>query len=53
MSEVNPANARLGYPAPEFEATAYAGGDFKTIKLTDYRGKWVILFFYPADFTFV
>jgi peroxiredoxin (alkyl hydroperoxide reductase subunit C) len=53
MSEVSPANARLGYPAPEFEAIAYAGGDFKTIKLADYHGKWVILFFYPADFTFV
>lgn len=53
MSEVTPTVARLGSPAPDFEAIAYAGGDFKTIKLSDYRGKWVILFFYPADFTFV
>lgn len=45
--------ARLGHPAPDFEAMAYADGDFKTIKLADYHGKWVILFFYPADFTFV
>jgi peroxiredoxin (alkyl hydroperoxide reductase subunit C) len=53
MSEASPAIAQLGHPAPEFEAMAYADGDFKTIKLTNYLGKWVILFFYPADFTFV
>jgi alkyl hydroperoxide reductase subunit AhpC len=53
MSEISPTIARLGQSAPDFEAMAYAGGDFKTIKLADYRGKWVILFFYPADFTFV
>ena len=35
------------------DTVAYADGDFKPIKLADYRGKWVILFFYPADFTFV
>ena len=40
-------------PAPDFEATAVVGGDFKNIKLADYRGKWVYLFFYPFDFTFV
>jgi len=51
--EAQAAAARLGHPAPDFEAIAYANGDFKTIKLADYRGKWVILFFYPADFTFV
>jgi alkyl hydroperoxide reductase subunit AhpC len=53
MAEISPIIARLEQPAPDFEAIAYAGGDFKTIKLSDYRGKWVILFFYPADFTFV
>ena len=53
MAETNQVVARLGHPAPDFEAIAYAGGDFKNIKLSDYRGKWVILFFYPADFTFV
>ncbi len=56
MSEISEAQAtvaRLGHPAPDFEAIAYADGDFKTIKLADYKGKWVILFFYPADFTFV
>ena len=45
--------ARIGDPAPCFEAQAYADGDFKTIKLSDYKGKWVVLFFYPMDFTFV
>lgn len=53
MTEESPITARLGAPAPDFEAIAYADGDFKTFKLSDFRGKWVILFFYPADFTFV
>jgi alkyl hydroperoxide reductase subunit AhpC len=53
MAEPLETTARLGQPAPAFEAMAFANGDFKTIKLADYRGKWVILFFYPADFTFV
>ena len=53
MSEAQATIARLGHPAPNFEATAYADGEFKTIKLADFKGKWVILFFYPADFTFV
>ncbi len=45
--------ARIGEPAPCFEAQAYFDGDFKTIKLSDYKDKWVVLFFYPMDFTFV
>ena len=44
---------RIGKPAPNFEATAYADGDFRTIKLSDYQGRWVFICFYPADFTFV
>jgi len=39
--------------APDFVADAYIDGEIKKIKLSDYRGKWVVLFFYPADFTFV
>ncbi len=39
--------------APDFEADAYHNDKFEKVKLGDYRGKWVILFFYPADFTFV
>jgi len=40
-------------PAPNFEADAVINGEFKKIKLTDYKGKYVVLFFYPLDFTFV
>ncbi len=40
-------------PAPEFEATAYYKFDFKKLKLSDYKGKYVVLFFYPLDFSFV
>ena len=43
----------VGRPAPDFEANALVGMDFKQIKLSDYRGKWVVLCFYPGDFTFV
>ncbi|HCN19066.1 MAG TPA: thioredoxin peroxidase [Planctomycetia bacterium] len=39
--------------APTFEETAYVKGEFKTVKLSDYKGKWVVLFFYPLDFTFI
>jgi peroxiredoxin (alkyl hydroperoxide reductase subunit C) len=40
--------------APDFKANAVmADGSFKEIKLSDYRGKYVVLFFYPLDFTFV
>src|SRR3990167_8469326 len=39
--------------APEFSTDAVIGGDFKQIKLSDYKGKWVVLYFYPLDFTFV
>ena len=40
-------------PAPYFEAEAVVNGDFETVKLTDYKGKYLVLFFYPLDFTFV
>lgn len=46
--------ARVGKPAPDFEASAYINGEgFKNVRLSDYRGKWVIVCFYPGDFTFV
>ncbi|AOY81453.1 MULTISPECIES: peroxiredoxin [Moorena] len=44
---------RVGQLAPDFTATAVFEQEFKTIKLSDYRGKYVVLFFYPLDFTFV
>jgi len=40
-------------PAPDFKADALIGEDFKTLSLGDFKGKWVCLFFYPLDFTFV
>ena len=46
--------AMIGQPAPQFSAQAVVnGGDFKEVNLADYKGKWVVLFFYPLDFTFV
>lgn len=45
--------AKVGKPAPDFEAGAYVDGGFKNVKLSDYAGKWVVLCFYPGDFTFV
>lgn len=46
--------AKVRKPAPSFEVEAVAGnGEFKTVKLSDYQGKWLVLFFYPLDFTFV
>ncbi len=44
---------KLNEPAPEFSAQAYIDEQFKEVSLKDYKGKFVILFFYPADFTFV
>ncbi|MFO5437781.1 MAG: peroxiredoxin [Dolichospermum sp.] len=44
---------RVGQLAPDFTATAVVDQDFKSIKLSDYRGRYVVLFFYPLDFTFV
>lgn len=44
---------QIGKPAPDFALDAVDNGEFKTVKLGDYKGKWLILFFYPLDFTFV
>ena len=41
----------VNHPAPEFELEGYFKGDFKKYKLSDCRGKWVILLFYPLDVT--
>jgi AhpC/TSA family len=45
--------ARVGQKAPDFTAPAYFQGKFANVKLSDYLGKWVLLCFYPGDFTFV
>lgn len=46
-------SATIGAPAPYFECEALIQKEFKKVKLTDYKGKYVVLFFYPLDFTFV
>lgn len=43
----------INHPAPDFDLEAFHGNDIVRVNLNDYRGKWVVLFFYPADFTFV
>jgi len=45
--------AKVGTKAPDFEAPAYYRGEFTSVKLSDFLGKWVLLCFYPGDFTFV
>jgi len=53
VKEVRKVLARVGKPAPDFEAPAYIDGGFKNIRLSDYKGQWVVVCFYPGDFTFV
>jgi hypothetical protein len=46
--------ARVGKEAIDFEATAFIRGvGFQPVKLSDYKGKWIVICFYPGDFTFV
>ncbi|OJX39635.1 MAG: hypothetical protein BGO78_05090 [Chloroflexi bacterium 44-23] len=45
--------ARVGKPAPDFELSAFQEGGFKNVRLSDFKGKWIVLCFYPGDFTFV
>ena len=45
--------AKINAPAPDFSGKAFHDGELKTISLSEYRGKWVLLFFYPGDFTFI
>lgn len=43
----------VGQKVPDFSAPGYLKGEFVNVKLSDYLGKWVLLCFYPGDFTFV
>jgi peroxiredoxin (alkyl hydroperoxide reductase subunit C) len=45
--------ATVGQKAPDFTAPAYRNGSFNPVSLSDYAGSWVLLCFYPGDFTFV
>ncbi len=53
MLRPEPMVAKVGEAAPPFTLDAVINKEFKEVSLADYRGKWVVLFFYPADFTFV
>lgn len=49
-----PQLAQVSKPAPPFDVeTVVDGGEFSRAKLSDYKGKWLVLFFYPLDFTFI
>lgn len=57
-SEATPAKEtkpmiQVGKKAPDFAAPAYQKGKFISVKLSEYLGQWVVLCFYPGDFTFV
>lgn len=51
--ETNNYPPTIGQVIADREIDIYQGEQFKKVKLSDYRGKWLVLFFYPADFTFV
>ncbi|KAI3658978.1 hypothetical protein MP638_000322 [Amoeboaphelidium occidentale] len=54
LHPVSYTKAVVQHPAPAFEAVAcQADGSFKKVSLSQYKGKWVVLLFYPKDFTFV
>ena len=44
---------QVGRKAPDFAAPAYHQGKFVSVRLSEYLGKWVLICFYPGDFTFV
>lgn len=54
IASITMSKAFIQKPAPNFEATAVStSGEFETVKLSDYKGKYLVFFFYPLDFTFV
>lgn len=44
---------KINQKIPDFEVDAYHDNQIKKIKFSDYKGKWLVLIFYPADFTFI
>lgn len=44
---------KIGQKVSEFEVKTFQNNDIKTLKLSDLKGKWAVLLFYPADFTFI
>ncbi len=54
IKEVIKMVAKVGKEAIDFEASAFIAGEgFKPVKLSDYKGKWIVICFYPGDFTYV
>lgn len=53
MIETTTQFVQIGKPAPDFTTEGLFGNDIKHVSLQDFRGKWLVLFFYPLDFTFV
>jgi len=54
IQEVKKVLARVGKEAIDFEGSAFVAGEgFKPVRLSDYKGKWIVLCFYPGDFTYV
>ncbi|XP_054258687.1 peroxiredoxin-1-like isoform X2 [Macrosteles quadrilineatus] len=53
MRGLHGSTLKVQHPAPPFKGTAVIAGDFKEIDLSDFRGQYLVLFFYPLDFTFV
>jgi hypothetical protein len=54
VREVKRMQAQVGKEAPDFEATAFLKGrGFEPVTLSSYKGRWIVLCFYPGDFTFV
>jgi len=53
LKEAKQSMVIVGKPAPDFTAAAYGQGKFVNTSLSEYKGKWVLLCFYPGDFTFV
>ena len=44
---------KIGEKIPDFELEAFQNGDIQKVRLSGFRGKWLVLLFYPADFTFI
>jgi len=53
LKEVTQTMVKVGKPAPDFTAPAFHNGKFMNYSLSEFKGKWVLLCFYPGDFTFV
>lgn len=53
VKEAKKTMIKVGKPAPDFTAAAFHKGKFVNVSLSEFKGKWVILCFYPGDFTFV